>query len=296
MKLLVYYNPNAGNKRAKKQLPKVKALFKEKNVEADFFLSERRGHIMEVAAKDDFSKYDGIIAAGGDGTAFEVLNGYMSNPSEKKPPFGVLPVGTGNSFTMELDYAFKDINAAIDLILKNNTMKSDVGHYETPEGAFYFINILGLGFVPEVAKTAVKFKALGNFAYTLGVLYQTIFLKYCNLQIEIDGKNYDQKNLLVEVANTRYTGKDFFIAPKAQIHDGFLDVILAEKMPRRRLIKLFLKIFNGNHLGAAEVTYVQAKEIKITSEKAKSLSPDGEIIGTTPVVIKNIHHAIDIFY
>lgn len=295
MKALLIYNPWASHRRAKKLLPEVESYLQEKGVEVDLNLTTSPGHATEITRKADFNDYDGLIAAGGDGTLFEIVNGYFQNSSEKRIPLGIIPTGTGNAVIRDLDLDTSRWKEAVDVIVCNRPKRVDVGHFHAQEKDYYFLNIMGVGFVADVTKTAYRLKVLGNLSYTLGVLYQTIFLSDYPLEIEIDGKKIKQGNIFVEVSNTRYTS-NFLMAPNARIDDGFLDVTLLRKINRRRLLKCFPLIFTGEHIHLPEVEQVQAKKIRIVTEKPKVLTPDGELVGTTPVTIECLHQAIDVFW
>jgi len=293
-KLLVIYNSNAGNGRSKKILPEVQNYFQEKNIEVETLLTERQGHGMELVSGANFDSYDGVIAAGGDGTLFEVINGYFANISKKRIPIGVLPTGTGNSFSIDLGLGVAKWKEAIDLISLNKPKKVDVGYFKANDKAYYYLNILGLGFVSDVGKTAIRFKGLGNFAYTIGVIYQTIFLRSHLLKIEFDGKTLEQENIFVEISNSRYTA-NFLMAPEAKINDGYLDVTLLKKVTRRRLLACFPKVFTGEHVKLDEVETFRAKEIRIETDIPKILTPDGELYCNTHVEIKCLHQAVEVF-
>ncbi len=294
LKILLIYNPNAGHSRSKKILSEVQRYFKERNIEIDTRLTERQVHGMEMVSKADFGSYDGVVAAGGDGTLFEVINGYYRNNSKKRIPIGVLPTGTGNSFSIDLGLGVAKWKEAIDLISLNKPRKVDVGCFKTNEKEYYYLNILGLGFVSDVGKTAIRFKSLGNLSYTIGVIYQTIFLKTHQLKIELDGKILERENVFVEISNSRYTA-NFLMAPDAKIDDGYLDVILLNKLTRRKLLATFPKIFTGEHVNIDEVEVFQAKNIRIETNVPKILTPDGELYGTTPVEVKCLHQAVEVF-
>ncbi|MFH1943074.1 MAG: diacylglycerol kinase family protein [bacterium] len=295
MKLLLVYNPFAGHKRAKKILPQVESQFNDKNIEFDLRLTDYPEHAMEIVREADLHSYDGLVAAGGDGTLFEVVNGYFQNPSKKRIPLGILPTGTGNAFARDLDLDASRWAEAIEVISRNKPRKVDVGRFRTHGQEYYYLNILGLGFVADVTKTAHGLKLLGNIAYTLGVFYQTVFLKSHRLSIEIDGKTIERENIFVEISNTRYTS-NFLMAPEAKIDDGLLDVTLLNKLSRRRLLKCFPLIFTGEHVHLDEVETFQAKKISITTDTPKVLTPDGELIGITPVEVECLHQSIEVFW
>jgi len=295
MKVLLIYNPFAGHGRAKKILPEIEAEFTKYNIEFDLQLTDYPEHATEIMKNVKFKTYDAIIAAGGDGTLFEVINGYYKNSSRKKPPIGILPIGTGNAVARDLELHVSKWKEAIAIIALMKPRKVDVGKYTSHGQTYYFLNILGLGFVADVTKTAKKLKGLGNISYTLGVLYQVLMLRTFKLKLELDGKLLERDNIFVEVSNTTYTA-NFFMAPNAKIDDGLLDITLLNKLGRIGLLKAFPKVFTGEHIHLPEVETFTAKHIKITTDPPKVLTPDGELIGITPVEIECLHQDIEVLW
>ena len=295
MKILLVYNSFAGHGHAGKIFSQVEAAFVENNIEFDLQQTNYPGHGVEIVRNADLSIYDGLIAAGGDGTLFEVINGYYQNPAEQKIPIGIIPVGTGNAFARDLNLDQNNWIEAIKIIADRKIRKVDVGKFHSHGQNYYYLNILGLGFVADVTKIAHKLKVFGNISYTLGVLYRTIFLSADRMTIEIDDQHFERECTFVEISNTRYTA-NFLMAPNAVIDDGLLDVTIAKKLSRRRLLHCFPKIFTGEHIFLPEIETFQAKKIKITSLKPKVLSPDGELIGITPVEIECLRQEIEVFW
>lgn len=296
MKILLIFNPFAGSGRAKKDLPKLEVLMKKYNLTYDLLETKFKGHGTELVRDADFSKYDGLVAAGGDGTLFEIINGYFQNKSEKRIPIGVLPIGTGNAFARDLELDHSQIEKAVEIISKNKLRKADVGKFRTEEKDYYFLNIIGAGFVSDANKTAQRFKMLGNFAYTIGVFYQILMLKHSNLKLEFDGNKIETKSTFIEVSNTRYTGSDFLMAPTAKIDDGLLDITLVKKLSRKKLLQTFPKIFTGKHVLVDGIETYKAAHIKFDADEAKILTPDGELLGSTPVEISCLKHAIEVYW
>ncbi|MFA4839234.1 MAG: diacylglycerol kinase family protein [Candidatus Neomarinimicrobiota bacterium] len=295
MKILVVYNPQAAHRRAEKILPEVEAFFKEIGIDAEFRLTTHKGNGTEIVRDADFEPYDGIVAAGGDGTLFEFVNGYFRNPSQKRIPLGILPIGTGNAIYRDLNPDAVDWREAIRVIALNKLRKVDVGRILTQGENFYFLNIVGLGFVADVNAVAQKLKVFGNVSYTLGVLQQTIFLKSTPMRIELDGQMLERDAIFVEISNTRWTS-NFLMAPKAEIDDGKLDVTIANKLGRIRLLKCFPKIFTGEHVHLKEIESIQAKHIRIETDVPKVLTPDGELLGATPIEVDCLHQALEVFW
>ena len=173
-------------------------------------------------------------------------------------------------------------------------MGTDVARFSTNGEEKHYVNILGLGFITDVLEAGLKIKFLGNFSYTLAVLYQMIFLKKFKMRIEADGKLFEGKNIFIEVSNTRYTS-NFLMAPEASFDDGYLDVTILNPVSRLRMLGYFPSIFSGKHIYKKEVKTFKAKKIRIETEVPVSLSPDGELMGKTPVVIECLHQAIPVY-
>jgi YegS/Rv2252/BmrU family lipid kinase len=295
MKIAVILNPSSGFGRAKKILPKIEKEFVAHHIDADIFQTKYKGHGEQLAATISFDLYDGLVAAGGDGTLFEVINGYMQNPSAVRIPLGVLPIGTGNAFSKDLALNTGEYQKAIRMIARGKTRKIDIGYCRNDHISYYFINIAGLGFVSDVNATAQKFKWFGNVAYSIGVFLELIRLKSFPVSLVLDGKSLSLDSTFIEVSNTRYTS-NFLMAPHASIEDGLLDVTILKEISRKKLVSAFPKIFTGDHIFLDEVETYQVKEIHIHTQEEKIITPDGELIGSSPVTIRAIPAAVEFFY
>lgn len=295
MKIFHLNNPASGNKNGHKLFPKIKFEIERKEIEHDSVQTEYAGHGIEIIKELDFENYDALVISGGDGTLFEAVNGYFLNKSSKRIPIAPVPVGRGNAFARDIDLFSHKWEHSLHFLSNGRTGKADVGKFKVEGEEFFFINILGFGFVTDVAATAFKFRALGHLSYLLGVFYQTAKLSPYKLKIDLDGKTIERENVFVEISNTRYTGKDFLMAPFAKIDDGLLDVTLLNKVSRTKLLQGLPKIFKGTHLEMDEVETFRAKKIKIETEPKKLLTPDGQLMGTTPIEIECLPEAIEVF-
>ena len=294
MKLLLVTNPSAGHGRAGRQLAEITGTCRELDLEVDTRLTVQTGHATEIIEAEDLEPYDGLVVTGGDGTVFEAVNGLFRNPAGPAIPFGVLPMGTGNSFSRDLGIERGQIRKALELVAGGTIRRVDVGRCRTGDRELYYLNILGLGFVSDVTATATKLKLLGNLSYTIGVIYRTAFLSTFKIELELDGASIEREATFLEISNSRFTA-DFLMAPEARIDDGLLDVTLLGKISRRRLLRLFPTVFRGEHVRYPEVETFTARSIKVVSDQPKILSPDGELIGTTPAEITCLHQALDVF-
>jgi diacylglycerol kinase (ATP) len=293
--LLLIFNPHAASGRASRLLSRIR-LGLERFASVELVLTHHSGHAIDLVAAADLGAFDGLVAAGGDGTLFEVLNGIYRHRPEARIPLGLIPVGTGNAFVRDLGLMPGDWQKGIDIIARNQPRAVDVGCVQTGSETFQFLNIVGMGFSVDAGLTAQKLKFLGNTAYTMATLLETIKLKSYPLHIEIDGKNIEQDNVFVEISNSRYTGTSFLIAPEARIDDGLLDVTLLSGLSRRRLLRLFPTIYSGRHVKYEEVSTFQAQQITIHTPGGRLLAPDGEFQGLTPADISCLHRDLEIFW
>ena len=294
-KLLIVFNRNAGSGKAQQFLPLIKQYLDNKGIACDWLFTESQGHAKILIEQADLNPYSAVIAAGGDGTLFETVNGLMTHDALARKPFGVVPVGTGNAFSRELGLQPSDWKKGLDIILSRQTQDIDLGHVKCTDESFYFLNIIGMGFVVEAGKTTLKIKKLGKVSYTLATLWETIKLKKHRIKVTIDDMVIDDDLVFIEVANSRYTGTSFLIAPDAKIDDGLLDVIILEKISRPKILSLFPTIYSGKHVNYKEIKTHQAKKITIETQAPMPLMPDGEFIGTTPVTITCKPAALKLF-
>lgn len=296
MKLLIIFNPNAAYGRSARKLDEIQAKFDSLGFTATFKPTAYPGHGKELVADADLSRFDGLIAAGGDGTVFEVLNGLYCHPKTARIPLGLLPIGTGNAFARELNLQPGAWAEAVDLLQVGRTRQVDVGMVKSAENTFYYLNTIHMGFSVDAGLTAQKLKFFGNTSYTLATLWQVLKKKSYRLVIEIDGKMIQSDNVFITISNSRYTGTHFLIAPDASIDDGLLDVTMLENLSRLRILKLFPTIYAGKHVEYSEVSVHKAKHIKILSPEAMLLGPDGEFSGSSPAEITCLHRDLAIFF
>jgi diacylglycerol kinase (ATP) len=293
MKLFLILNPTAGKNKGERAIAKATPLLEKAGIQFELKISEFSGHAIKIAEEFDPSKYDGIVAVGGDGTLFEILNGLLKSNPDFDLPIGQIPVGTGNSFIKDL--GIHTIEDAVEKIVGGKTQQVDAGHFKYPEGENFFINLLGTGFVSNVAHQAGKYKALGPLSYIIGVFEEVIQLKSVPLELTIDGKVYQRDYIFTEICNSTKTGGNMIMAPDAKIDDGLLDVILLNDISKFNLLKVFPQIFKGTHVNDSHVETFKGKHIKIVTETPQRLTPDGEVFGTTPIEVSILPNKITMF-
>lgn len=284
MKLCLIVNPNAGKKSGLTIAGKISKVLEKQGIGYQILVSEKPGQTKELASSLNTSDYDGILAVGGDGTLFEVINGLLDQKDDIKIPLGQIPVGTGNSFIKDL--GISNWEEALDAVMSGKTTGVDLGECEYKGGNFFFANLLGAGFVSNVAYRAGKYKKLGPMSYIFGVLEEVAVLKCANIEMDIDGTVIRREAIFVEICNSRYTGGDMMMAPGALINDGYLDLVMLNKVSRGKLISMFPSIFKGSHVEDQCVEVFRAKNISLKSDIPLALTPDGETFGETPIKVR----------
>jgi YegS/Rv2252/BmrU family lipid kinase len=239
-----------------------------------------------------------FVAVGGDGTAYEIVNGLL--PEAARPDagararLGFLPLGTGNSFLR--DFSKRGADHAIEALERGKSRACDVVQLEHDEGTLYYINLLSVGFVADVGATANRrFKRFGKAGYALAVVVETGALAARHYRMRLDQSSlWEQDALFLSFCNSRYTGGTMMMAPFADTADGQLDVIVARPMGRLALLAAFPRIFAGTHVHLPEIVASRATEVEFDLPEAIDLMIDGEVERHRPRRLRVLKGAIDV--
>ena len=226
--------------------------------------------------------YTRIIAAGGDGTVNEVVNGIISSGSTDTV-LGVLPVGTMNVFAMELGIPLNSLEKAWEVILSGSIRKIDLPICKSPEFTRCFVQLAGVGLDAEVVRRTSREskKALGPMSYLLSLAQiagQTP--PPITLQTD-DGK--ERTGSFVLLGNGRFYGGPFKMFRSGSPVDGLLDVLVFRNQSPWDLLRYMHAILIGQHQNLGDVEYFQSREISLSSEGAVPFELDGEMAGYLPV-------------
>jgi YegS/Rv2252/BmrU family lipid kinase len=283
-KPLLIFNPIANQGSAEKILPKVKELFELFKYDYDLTLTEYPGHALEIAKQEAQAGRMIIIAAGGDGTMNEVINGLMraDTNGQKRPVLGVLPVGRGNDFSFGIDIS-TELEKNIRTIVEGNLRKIDIGIItggDFPEGR-YFGNGVGLGFDTVVGFEAAKIKwARGTASYIFGLI-RTIFLYHTSPTYEIilDNETILQPCLLVSIMNGKRMGGTVHMAPDGDPGDGVFNLCLASQVPQIKILPLAAKFISGTQEGHPAIRMLQSTKVHVRAVNGSiPAHADGETI------------------
>jgi diacylglycerol kinase (ATP) len=234
--------------------------------------------------------FDVIIAAGGDGTLYEVINGMAEK--ENRPPLGLLPVGTTNDFARALSIP-RNFDEACDLIIRGYTRDIDVGKMNQR----YFINIAGGGSMTELTyEVPSKLKTmLGQLAYYMKGMEKLPRLRPIELFLKADKLELHEEVMLFLITNSNSVGGFEKLAPSASLNDGLFDVLVLKRCNLAEFIRLVTLALRGEHLNDPNVIHFQTDRLEVSSPDYVQLNLDGEFGGTLPCVFTNLKSHLQIF-
>ncbi len=301
---LVIVNPNAGNKKGKKDWDTISDLLKKEKLSFSVKFTERKGQAIVFTQEAITAGYRKFITVGGDGTLNEVVNGVFSNGvcPTNDISLALIPVGTGNDwgrmFGIPLDY-----KKAIKIIRDNNQMVHDVGlvsFFDGPEKKErHFINIAGLGFESVVVRRTNIQKdkgRSGKLIYFCNLLMSLLSYKNTKAEIIIDGVKSIADVFSINVGNGRYCGGGMRQTPFALPNDGLLDVTIINGMGKFEIIRNLKILYDGTILNHPKIDGYKCKNIKVSSDSVIYTEADGESLGHTPAEFSIIPASINIVY
>ncbi len=241
--------------------------------------TEAPGHATILAREAVEDGAEVVMAVGGDGTTFEVVNGLLQEAGDGgRPALGILPAGTGNSFVRDL--GIDSASAAVRALRAGRTRWVDAVRLRHQDGVLHYVNLLSLGFSARAgALTNRRYKGLGTGGYVLAVLQTLWSLRAEQFPHACDGQEVDASaSTLVSFCNSRYTGGNMRMAPAADIADGEVDVVQIGKMGRLRFLSSFPRIFAGTHPDMREVRCQRAARVQFHLPRPVPAMIDGEVL------------------
>ncbi|HTG67684.1 MAG TPA: diacylglycerol kinase [Candidatus Udaeobacter sp.] len=285
------YNPTSGREEMKKRLPDILQRLERGGIETSCHATIGEGDATLAAAEAADRGYDLIIAAGGDGTLYEVINGLTSKPN--RPPLGILPVGTTNDFARAMGIP-KHWEYAVDLIIQQYTRPIDVGKANER----YFINIAGGGSLTELTyDVPSKLKTMiGQLAYYMKGMEKMTRLRPTELTFQAAGVGeFHDEFMMFLICNSNSVGGFERLAPDSKLDDGLLDVLLIRKCNLPEFIKLVTLALRGEHLNDPHVIHFRTNELKVTTPDYVQINLDGEYGGVLPCTFSVLPSHLRIF-
>ncbi len=274
----------------KKKLHDILHRLERGGLETSTHATSGEGDATLAAAEAVERGFDLIIAAGGDGTLYEVINGMAEK--KNRPPLGILPMGTTNDFARALGIP-RNWEFACDLILQQHTMTIDVGKMNSR----YFINIAGGGSMTELTyEVPSKLKTMiGQLAYYIKGLEKLPRFRPVELSFRSEELTMHEEVMMFLICNSNSVGGFERLAPDASMSDGLLDVLILRRCNLAEFIRIVSAALRGEHLNDDHVVHFKTRRLEITSTDYVQMNLDGEFGGTLPSVFSVLPNHLQIY-
>ncbi len=279
MKHVFICNPFAGSGNAEELIPVIEDYFKSHPEEVyEIRRTEYPKHATEIAK--EYKKEDDVClyAIGGDGTAFEVLNGIRDGVR-----MAVIPNGTGNDYYRMIGDNTKPVKEILIETIEGKNVQVDYGIANERK----YLNASSMGIDADINERAnylgKKYPIPKSLVYIVAAV-QKVFKPQPHLYtVEFNGQTLKQKALLVAVMVGGYYGGGFYPTPMADIQDGMFDVLIADDMKVSRIFNLLPKYMKGKHVGLKEVRFYQTDRLTLISDTPVLYGCDGEPVLETKI-------------
>lgn len=297
--MLVIFNPNANHAGARRSRAHIQQAMTAAGLDPTVVETEGAGHATELARRAREDGVEMIVAAGGDGTVNEVVNGLAqaadaaagapggAPEGEVAGTLGILPIGSANDFAAALGQPMK-LSPVVQMLAQGRTRRIDLGRVTLTAGGDsverYFANNVGFGLEASVTVESTKIGWLnGVLLYGLAAL--RALAKYEPAPARVTWRtesgteeHFDDETLLISVGNSPRVGGGFYLTPHAQMDDGLLDIGIARGISRWRTLGLLPKALNGSHLSDPAFSIVRSRCVHIACDAGQPVHADGEVL------------------
>ncbi len=296
-KYLAIVNPAAGGGRCGRMATAALEELSRAGLAIDRMDTKSEGDATKIARTAYAAGVRKFIVVGGDGTAYEIVNGLFPeataaadlNRDDLIPTLGFLPLGTGNSFLRDFTPgagAEAGLKLARTALLAGRTQPCDVFRLRHREGEIFFTNLLSVGFAADVnmARTR-RFKAYGPLGYWLAIFTRLARLERRAFPVRAveDAANADataefdrRRCLFLAFSNSKFTGGTMKIAPLAETADGWIEYVRWGPIGRLGLVANLPGLYSGAHIQHPMAERMGAKRIEFALEEPVDVMVDGE--------------------
>lgn len=260
-------NPISGTKAKNRVTKLIRELLDPQLFSPTVVVTEYAGHATQLAQQFALEGYYAVIAVGGDGTVNEVANGLVGTNTA----LGIVPNGSGNGFARHLDISTR-MNRAIEMLNSSEVINVDYGMVNDKK----FFSTCGVGFDALVAVQFNEGKSRGLKTYVQNTLQSLFNYKPETYHILGEGIDLTTEAFLITFANAGQWGYDAYIAPKASVQDGLMDIAIVNKFPLSAAPKLALNLFTHDIDENFYMNTVRSKAITLIRENAGAIHIDGD--------------------
>lgn len=246
--------------------------------EVEMALTEGQGHATRLASAAVDDGFDVVVAAGGDGTVHEVINGLVHG-DRGQATLGVVPIGSGNDFAFGSGL-LSEPKSAIHAVCTGKPRTVDLARIEDDRGRYLLVNNgIGIGFDATITIQSRTITRIHGFPMYLLAVLQTIALYFQTprLRLRFDDDVVEQESLLLALGIGPRVGGGFFLTPHAKNNDGMLDSCTVNPIGRLTMLWMLPKVMRGTHVKSKHVTMRRNKYVDISSNLPLPIHVDGEI-------------------
>lgn len=277
---MVVFNPAAGQAESlERDLNAAAEVWRARGWDVRLCPTAAAGEGSLLARQAAAEGYDLVVAAGGDGTINEVVNGLAGSATA----LATLPLGTMNVWARELRLPLQPL-AAAEAMLEWRVRPIDLGR----AGERYFLLMAGIGFDAAITagvKTAEK-RRLGALAYVLRGIEQALNIRGARARLILDGRTIKGRVLMTVVGNTQLYGGLVKITHRASMDDGLLDVCVIRGDNFFSALRHTISILRQRQSRDPEIAYYRARTIQIIARPRLPVQVDGDAIGETPMTFQ----------
>ncbi len=273
----IIYNPYSGRWQSEKKRAPLEAALKAARFEYELSLTEGRGHAETLASQAVQHGYSPIIAAGGDGTINEVVNGMLQSGVPHLPPLGLAPQGTANDLFDSLGLP-RDYDQLAQVFLQGKTRRIDLVQANNR----YFVNNAGLGLEPLITTIHERISWLSGVSrYLVSTIWGILQNPKWEMDLEWDSGVYHGPVTLVSISNCARTGGVFYTVPHADPYDGKISFVFAYLPTRRKIFQalpMIMKPAEGNITEHPAVREIHTTWLKVRIHNTSPTHTDGELL------------------
>ena len=277
--ICVVLNPSAGGGAGARYRAEIERELSARGLKFDVVETPGPGTGVSLARERARRGARTIIAAGGDGTVHEVVNGIMQAAPDGSCTLGLLPLGTGNDFVKVVP-GTQVRQAAYDTIAAGRAERYDVGRAHWNDTEEYFINGMGTGIDVEVVRQLQRVPQLpGPVKYLFALVRALVYFRPVTLRAQLDEQWLEQQMMIIAVGNGRCQGGGFYLAPDASPRDGALDVCVVNRLSPIGIMRVLPKIMRGTQGKDPAVFMRTARTVRFEAGDGRPLffHLDGEL-------------------
>jgi diacylglycerol kinase (ATP) len=268
-------NPSAGGGRARRVLERVRERAAARSARVE--LSEDGGDLTVRARRAVEEGTRRLVVVGGDGTVHLAIQALAGSGCE----LAVVPAGRGDDFAVSLSVP-TGVDEALELAVAGESRELDLIRVVRADGDSFWGDIyVSFGFDSAVTRTgnAQPRWIPRDLTYIFAALRTLIGFRASRFTVEHDGGAWEGRAMLVTACNAPIYGGGMRIAPEASMDDGLMDIVAVKRVSKLELLRVFPKVFGGDHVGHPAVSIFRSSKARISVEPSVLIGSDGEIEG-----------------